>query len=84
MAACLALAADGKFKAGIELSQLSSINETLGRLERGEVASRVVLDFAGTKQATNAEDAAAPRRARDDDGYHIVTQGLRSSHSPVG
>ena len=55
MAECLALAADGKVKADIELSQLSSINETLQRLERGDVASRVVLDFAGTKQVTNDE-----------------------------
>jgi propanol-preferring alcohol dehydrogenase len=56
MAECLALAADGKVKADIELSQLSSINEILGRLERGDVASRVVLDFAGAKHGTNAEE----------------------------
>ena len=61
MAACLALAADGKFKAGIELSQLSSINETLGRLERGDVASRVVLDFAGAKHGTNGEQQTAKK-----------------------
>jgi propanol-preferring alcohol dehydrogenase len=55
MAECLALAADGKVKADIELSQLSSINEVLERLERGKVDSRVVLDFAGTKPGPSGE-----------------------------
>jgi propanol-preferring alcohol dehydrogenase len=46
MAAALAFAADGKVKADIELQPLSSINDVLHRLERGEVASRVVLESA--------------------------------------
>jgi propanol-preferring alcohol dehydrogenase len=47
MAECLAFAADGQVKADIELQPLSAINAVFARLEQGEVASRVVLDFAG-------------------------------------
>jgi len=46
MAEALAFAADGRVKADIELQPLSAINDVLGRLGRGEVPSRVVLDFA--------------------------------------
>jgi len=46
MAECLAFAADGKVKADIELQPLSAINEVLARLEIGDVASRVVIDFS--------------------------------------
>ena len=46
MAEALAFAAEGKVKAGIELQPLSAINQVLERLKRGEVAARVVLDFA--------------------------------------
>lgn len=45
MAEALAFAAEGKVKADIELQPLSAINSVLDRLERGEVAARVVLDF---------------------------------------
>ena len=45
MAEALAFAAEGKVKADIELQPLSAINQVLNRLERGEVAARVVLDF---------------------------------------
>lgn len=45
MAEALAFAASGKVKADIELQPLSSINRIFDRLQRGEVASRVVLDF---------------------------------------
>lgn len=45
MAEALAFAADGRVKADIELQPLSAINDVLGRLSRGDVASRVVLDF---------------------------------------
>ena len=48
MAEALLFAAEGKVKADIELQPLSAINDVLGRLERGEVAARVVLDFSGT------------------------------------
>ncbi len=58
MAECLALAADGKVKADIELSQLSSINDVLRRLERGKVDSRVVLDFARAQQDQNGAQHA--------------------------
>ena len=47
MAEALAFAAEGKVKADIELQPLSSINQILERLEHGDVASRVVLDFVG-------------------------------------
>ncbi|WP_131113697.1 alcohol dehydrogenase AdhP [Lichenihabitans psoromatis] len=45
MAEALAFAADGKVKADIEVQPLSAINSVLDRLERGDVPSRVVLDF---------------------------------------
>ncbi len=45
MAECLAFAAQGKVKADIELQPLSAINDVFERLEKGDVASRVVLDF---------------------------------------
>ncbi len=46
MAEALALAADGKVKAQVELQPLSAINAVFDRLEQGKVAARVVLDFA--------------------------------------
>jgi propanol-preferring alcohol dehydrogenase len=46
MAEALAFAVEGKVKADIELQPLSSINEIFDRLEHGDVASRVVLEFA--------------------------------------
>jgi alcohol dehydrogenase, propanol-preferring len=45
MAEALAFAADGKVKADIELQPLSKINKIFGRLEHGDVPSRVVLEF---------------------------------------
>jgi propanol-preferring alcohol dehydrogenase len=47
MAEALAFAAAGQVKADIELQPLSAINSVLRRLEKGDVASRVVIDFAG-------------------------------------
>jgi propanol-preferring alcohol dehydrogenase len=59
MAEALALAAAGKVKADIELQPLSSINQVFDRLEKGDVPSRVVLDFSGTAvtavQTTNTD-----------------------------
>ena len=46
MAEALAFAAEGKVKADIELQPLSAINDVLDRLQRGDVPSRVVLDFS--------------------------------------
>jgi propanol-preferring alcohol dehydrogenase len=46
MAEALAFAAEGKVRADIELQSLSSINEIFTRLQQGEVASRVVLNFS--------------------------------------
>jgi propanol-preferring alcohol dehydrogenase len=45
MAEALAFAAEGKVKADIELQPLSKINDIFERLENGEVASRVVIEF---------------------------------------
>jgi propanol-preferring alcohol dehydrogenase len=45
MAEALAFAAEGKVKADIELQTLPTINEIFTRLEHGDVASRVVLNF---------------------------------------
>jgi len=45
MAEALSFAAEGKVKADIELQPLSSINQVFNRLEHGDVASRVVLEF---------------------------------------
>lgn len=45
MAEALDFAAEGKVKADIELQPLSAINQVLNRLERGEVAARIVLEF---------------------------------------
>ena len=47
MAEALAFAADGRVHADIELQPLSAINDVFARLERGDVPSRVVIDFAG-------------------------------------
>ncbi|MHB8520003.1 MAG: alcohol dehydrogenase AdhP [Limisphaerales bacterium] len=48
MAEALAFGAEGRVKADIELQPLAAINEVLTRLEHGDVASRVVIDFSGT------------------------------------
>jgi propanol-preferring alcohol dehydrogenase len=57
MAETLALAAAGKVKADIELQPLSSINQVFDRLERGQVESRVVLDFTATSSAITHNSA---------------------------
>jgi propanol-preferring alcohol dehydrogenase len=48
MVEALAFAAAGKVIADIELQPLSAINAIFGRLEHGDVPSRVVLDFPRT------------------------------------
>ena len=58
MAECLALAAEGKVRADIELQPLASINQVFERLAHGDVPSRVVLDFAPAAPA-----ASAPKQA---------------------
>jgi propanol-preferring alcohol dehydrogenase len=45
MVEALNFAVEGKVKADIELQPLSAINDIFARLERGDVAARVVLDF---------------------------------------
>ncbi|WP_029362993.1 zinc-dependent alcohol dehydrogenase [Herbaspirillum lusitanum] len=46
MAEALAFAAAGKVRADFELQPLSAINNVFERLQRGDVPSRVVLDFS--------------------------------------
>jgi alcohol dehydrogenase, propanol-preferring len=46
MAEALAFAAEGRVKADIELQPLSAVNRVFERLQQGDVASRVVLDFS--------------------------------------
>jgi propanol-preferring alcohol dehydrogenase len=62
MAEALAFAADGKVKADIELSALADVNAILQRLEHGDVASRVVLDFQPAGHATERELDSAKRK----------------------
>jgi len=62
MVEALAFAADGRVKADIELQPLSAINEVFDRLQRGDVASRVVLDFVAAK-AVEHRNVCSDRRA---------------------
>ena len=66
MAETLAFAAEGKVKADIELQPLSNINDIFQRLEQGNVAGRIVLDFVGAEPhlaVTKARGAATPEHA---------------------
>jgi propanol-preferring alcohol dehydrogenase len=63
MAEALAFAAEGKVKADIELRALSSINEIFDRLQRGDVPSRVVLEF----DAAPGEKRAVPPGKRTEE-----------------
>jgi len=47
MVETLAFAVQGKVKADVELQPLSAINDIFQRLEHGDVAARVVIDYAG-------------------------------------
>ena len=58
MAEALAFATAGKVKADIELQPLSSINQIFDRLEHGNVASRVVLDFAKDFERREHDEAS--------------------------
>lgn len=53
MAEALAFAAAGMVKADIELQPLSAINQVFERLEHGDVASRVVIDFLHGSSSVN-------------------------------
>jgi propanol-preferring alcohol dehydrogenase len=61
MAECLAFAAAGKVKADIELQPLASINAIFKRLEHGDVASRVVLDYTSVKTNGTKPSLAAAK-----------------------
>jgi alcohol dehydrogenase, propanol-preferring len=62
MAETLAFAAEGKIKADIELQPLSAINGIFGRLERGKVAGRIVLDFVGGKPEEKQSKAPTAKK----------------------
>ena len=62
MAETLAFAAQGKIKADIELQPLSSINNIFDRLQHGNVAGRVVLDFLGAQ--SKSEPSTSSGRAK--------------------
>ena len=66
MAEALAFAVRGKVKADIELQPLSSINQILDRLEHGDVASRVVLEFV------HGAAAKSPRKGQATDSRQPV------------
>jgi propanol-preferring alcohol dehydrogenase len=61
MAEALAFAAQGKVKADVELQPLSAINMIFDRLEHGNVAGRVVLDFLGNETLGEQSKAAATK-----------------------
>jgi len=71
MAEALDFAVRGKVKADIELQPLSEINSIFKRLEHGDVAARVVLDFSGNRSATDhskgADRSAADHRKDEDE-----------------
>ena len=69
MAEALSFAAEGKVKADIELQPLSSINQVFDRLQHGDVASRVVLDFEPAKRQTERSEA----------DQHLATTGAGSA-----
>jgi propanol-preferring alcohol dehydrogenase len=52
MVEALYFAVRGKVKADIEVGTLSSINKVFERLQHGDVASRMVLDFAPSGDRT--------------------------------
>jgi propanol-preferring alcohol dehydrogenase len=58
MAESLDYAVNRKVKADIELQPLSAINDIFKRLEHGDVAARVVLDFSAAKQSTTHSTGA--------------------------
>jgi len=58
MAESLDFAVKGKVKADIELEPLSAINDIFKRLQHGDVAARVVLDYCKAEQATTRSTGA--------------------------
>ncbi len=69
MAEALAFGVGGKVKADIETASLGSINQIFARLQHGEVASRIVLDFThGTRRIDDHSAVASdlvPAKARE-------------------
>ena len=58
MAEALAFAASGKVKADVELQPLENINNIFKRLQHGDVAARVVIDYANDASASKNQQAA--------------------------
>jgi hypothetical protein len=61
MVEALNFAVGGRVKADIELAALSSINNVFERLQHGDVASRIVLDFtpSGARQEQHSSGSEA-------------------------
>jgi propanol-preferring alcohol dehydrogenase len=62
MVETLAFAVAGKVRADVELQPLSAINAIFKRLEHGDVAARVVIDYAAepvTENKTEAQEVYA-------------------------
>jgi len=62
MAECLDFAASGRVKADIEVQPLSSINKVFERLAHGDVPSRVVRGFVGTKEDEHKSKGPAAKK----------------------
>jgi propanol-preferring alcohol dehydrogenase len=56
MAEALDFAVGVRVKADIELQPLAAINQIFDRLEDGDVASRVVLDFSDSSEELKGHD----------------------------
>jgi propanol-preferring alcohol dehydrogenase len=56
MAQTLDFAARGLVKADVELQPLSAINDVFTRLEHGDVAARIVLDFSDNRSAADRRE----------------------------
>jgi propanol-preferring alcohol dehydrogenase len=63
MAEALAFAAEGKVKADIELQPLSEMNSVFDRLQHGEVAARVVIDFVGIQNEPARQTSSKMRES---------------------
>jgi len=81
MAEALAFAAEGKVKADIEVQTLASINEIFARLQHGDVASRVVLEFARRSRPLFVSRQASRFRNRATEIARIPTPRTASAMS---
>lgn len=81
MAGALAYAADGKVIADIELQPLSAINGGLDRLDHGDVASRVVLEFSDNRGERPYYDKFASYKGRSLDIRQVEASSFLRTYS---